>query len=383
MIRMDIYLVLLSLPMILFIGIITSYQDIKKHLIKNKWILLSAGYSIILLISYIVFEYLSGRAINPLYFKDYFLNIFFALFGGFIIWIAGLWSAGDAKLFAAFTALVPLSVYNMGYVDGFPALNILINTFTPVFFYMLIVLMFKTSLKNKISVLKDLAKPRLLMENLLFIFAFVWIIELFIEFFSKYTMIVTNFFLILSFLFLLMFVLKNVLNLNLLGVSILISVIQLLFNYESIFTFAFLRYFFAMFFFFIFLRYFIINLGFHYYTKPIYIEDLKPGMYPLHNFIRTKKGNFRRTKIAPISFISGLVYASESGSLFKSIGEGLSRKEVKEVQRLHSEGYVKEHSIMVSNRICFAPFLFGGVILTLIFRGNILFFLKMLLENFI
>lgn len=380
---MDIYLIMLSLPMILFVGIITSYQDIKKHIIKNKWILLSFAYSFALLFAYLVFEYANGRPINPIYIKDYILNIFFALFGGFLIWIAGLWSAGDAKLFVAFTALVPLSVYNIGYVDGFPALNILINTFTPVFFYMLIVLLFKTSLKNKASVLKDLMKPRLLAENLLFIFAFVWIIDIFIGFFSKYTMIVSNFFMILSFLFLLMFLIQNVLKLNLLTVSILIAIIQLVLDYERVFTVSFVKYFFAMFFLFIFLRYFIINLGFYYYTKPIYIEDLKPGMYPLHNFVKKENGKYRRTKIAPISFISGLIYASEKDSLFKSIGEGLTRKEVKEVQRLHSEGYVKEHSIMVSNRICFAPFLFSGVILTLIFRGNILFYLKNLLENFI
>ena len=76
---------------------------------------------------------MKGISIRTGYFNELILSVFFALFAGFIMWYVGLWTAGDAKLFVAYTAIVPLSVYNYGYIKYFPSMTILINTFVHVF----------------------------------------------------------------------------------------------------------------------------------------------------------------------------------------------------------------------------------------------------------
>jgi Flp pilus assembly protein protease CpaA len=52
-----------------------------------------------------------------------------ALAAGFGLWWAGLWAAGDAKLFAVLALLVPLSTYEEAWWPLFPAYVLLFNTF--------------------------------------------------------------------------------------------------------------------------------------------------------------------------------------------------------------------------------------------------------------
>lgn len=59
-------------------------------------------------------------------------NAALALLAGFLMWWFGLWAAGDAKMFAVLTLLLPLSTYRGAYMPAFPAYVLLFNTFVAV-----------------------------------------------------------------------------------------------------------------------------------------------------------------------------------------------------------------------------------------------------------
>jgi len=55
----------------------------------------------------------------------------------------------------------------------------------------------------------------------------------------------------------------------------------------------------------------------------------------------------------------------------------LTKDDIKKIQKLHSEGSFKPHTIRINQTVPFAPLLFLGVLLTIIFQGNmIIFFLR-------
>jgi hypothetical protein len=57
------------------------------------------------------------------------LNVALAILLAFGLWWFGLWAAGDAKLFIALVALLPLSTYRNAYWPYFPSYVLLFNTF--------------------------------------------------------------------------------------------------------------------------------------------------------------------------------------------------------------------------------------------------------------
>ena len=74
---------------------------------------------------------------------------------------------------------------------------------------------------------------------------------------------------------------------------------------------------------------------------------------------------------------------SKDNRLFRSVSRGLTNKEIKKIQRLHSQGDVKDHTIRIAYTVPFAPFMFLGVLVTLLCKGNIIFYVYMVLEKFI
>jgi len=366
-------LTIFLLPALLFIGIITSYEDIKLGKIRNKWILFSLIYSLIVLFGVIIFLYMQNEFINIDYIFRYFINIIFAFFIGFLIWYSNLWSAGDAKLFIAYAALIPLSLYSTNSTTYFPSFAILVYTFVPFLVFYLFKILFKTSSKLKLNILKAMFKPKFLFYNILFIFAFTWLGSIFLQYLNNSFLVVNNVFTIILFLFFILFLFKNVFKINYRNVSITLSIIAILFNYERIFTLQFIQNFVIVLFLFLFIRYFILNLAFEVFSYPVYIENLKPGMLIAENYFKDKD-KYKKKRLTPLSFISALMEKSEGKFLFNTYSEGLEKKDVKKIKKLHSQGYIKEHTIRIFQTIPFAPFIFFGVILTIILKGSIFFF---------
>jgi hypothetical protein len=363
-------LTILLLPAILFIGAITTYEDIKIGKIRNKWVLFSLFYSLIVLLGVIVFLHMQNETINKGYISLYFLNIGFALFVGMFIWFCNLWSAGDAKLFMAYAALVPLSFYQYSSTNYFPSFAILAYTFVPFLIFYLFKILFKTNTKLKLNILKSMLNPKFLLNSIAFIFAFTWLGSILLLHINKYFVIANNVFIMILFLFFVVFLFNNILKINYSNISINLSLIAILFDYEMIFTLSFLKSFIIILFLFIFLRYFILNLAFEVFSYPIYIENLKPGMVIAENYLK-EKGIYKKRRITPLSFMSSLMQRSEGKFLFNTFSEGLTKKDVDKIRELHSQDHIKEHTIRIFQTVPFAPFIFFGVILTLLFNGSI------------
>ncbi len=66
------------------------------------------------------------------------VNLGVGLFVGVVLWLLGVWAAGDAKLFALYAFLVPPSCYSRTFVHAFPALPVLVNVFVFVFIFLLV-----------------------------------------------------------------------------------------------------------------------------------------------------------------------------------------------------------------------------------------------------
>jgi hypothetical protein len=308
------------------------------------------------------------------------LNVIFSLLAGMMIWFAGLWSAGGAKLFLGYSFIIPLSIYSWGYVTGFPSLTLLINTFVPVFLYYFFLIMKKTSLKQKSDIMKEMFKLNFLLRNALFVFAFIWIIDLILSqsFMGGYT----NVFVVVALLFFFFFLFETLLKLNVFKVSILLSAMHLITSYKDIFTPRFAQYFLMLFVLFILIRHFIINIGHTFFSKDVYIEDLKAGMIPVENII-IRGEEYSKEKIEHTSFLSGLLDNVQNNKIFHQVSDGLTELEIKKLQKLHAYGHFKSHSVRIGHTMAFAHFMFIGAILTIAFKGNIIIALYKILETFI
>jgi hypothetical protein len=133
----------LFLPMLFFIGLVTSYQDFKEGKIRNKWILLGLlwglGIYFLLLIWNLIVPYLSSEL--PTFLVSYLfkslINSAISLIIGYLLWYFNLWSAGDAKLFFIFSLLLPLKYYWRSALPYFPSFALLINIFIPILFFLI------------------------------------------------------------------------------------------------------------------------------------------------------------------------------------------------------------------------------------------------------
>ncbi|MBW2998603.1 prepilin peptidase [Candidatus Woesearchaeota archaeon] len=117
-------IILLSLFFIF--GIYLSYYDHKHSKIPNKAILLGL---------------LSGLITHIIFFDIFvFLNLFISTIIGFLLWKLKFWSAGDGKLFILISFLIPLNYYPNQHYEP---LTLLINSFFPIFLFLLIMSLFK------------------------------------------------------------------------------------------------------------------------------------------------------------------------------------------------------------------------------------------------
>ena len=360
------------LPAIIFLGIITSYEDIKEGKIKNKWIILAVVYTVFVYLLIIINYQINNIPIRLGYFIELGIMAIFSLIIGFIIWAVGLWTAGDAKLFFAFSFLIPLNTYKYGYISYLSSTNILINTFTPLFIIIAFMLLFKTTLKQKIFYLKKSFEPKQIFQLLVFLFAFLWIVNIF---FSLINM-TPNYFIVIVVLFLIMLILERIVRINIFYIVLLLSILRFFFD-KTIYSLEFLKFLFFIWITFIILRFFILYLGYDILTKEVDIKLLKKGMIPAEK-VYIEKEKYRKENILYFSLFSYLYEKTRKREyLFEPTAEGLSEEDVDKLKKLEKKlGF--EH-LRVHQTMSFAPFMFTGVLLTILFQGNLFIVLALFL----
>lgn len=169
---------ILFLPMVFFIGLITSYEDIKYSRIRNKWIILGLSWGITILLLLFIWDFIASPVMRFYYFEikglpadssapvftvhflylgRILLNAFIATIISFLMWRFNTWTAGDAKLFIVYALLLPPIYYWKSFLSFFPSFALLINIFIVVLLYLLISSLFF----NIKSVFRPTSKDRL------------------------------------------------------------------------------------------------------------------------------------------------------------------------------------------------------------------------------
>lgn len=340
------------LTVILF-GIWTSYTDIKKSVIKN--------YSILLLALAAVF-------LNIFFTKSFIthplasvVNLAIAVVAGVVIWLAGLWSAADAKLFIAFTLLLPVTLYRTA--SYFPGISILVNSFVPLFLVFFFHLMFKTSFKEKKEIAVELTKPRFVLHLLLAILALMSI-SYGISYMFKISL---DYFLTVIILFTILWLVEQKFKLRLDYFFIAVVILSLVFFHQLILTLSFFLSW-VIFSCVILFIFFLIYLSRFVYTQPVKLGELKEGMIPAEMIFRRGEKYFKR----PITFVTLLILLRERTAAKPIFGynpDGIKAEDIRRVHSLYRERKLGFDEIKVCKTMHFAPVLFLGVLLTYFAKG--------------
>lgn len=348
------------LPGILLLGILTTYTDIKKGLIKNKHLLFGLIYGVFVYAFLIL--YFGNTDYN--YLIESSLSVLLSLAVGFIVWYAGLWTAGDAKLFFVFSFLIPLSVYNYGYVKYFSQVNLLINIFLPLGVYYLILVVRKFKFKDIVEKLKEVFEIRGLIELIIFVFAVTWPINLVFY----YVGIPHNYFTSSFVLLVILLIFNKLFSRYLFWLTVLLSIFRFIFD-ESVYslsTYKDLGYIILI----ILSVRILLILGFSVFTKDVKIKDLKPGMVPAE-IVYEEDSKYHKKDFFYAVFL-WYIYEKikdRKNYLFEPMDDGLTKEDVSKLNKFKSK--FDFDSLRIQSTIPFAPFIFLGVLLTIFFSGNL------------
>ena len=317
------------LIILLFVGIITSYEDHLKNKIRNK--LLVIGFTFGIIIHFLFFSYTWIYEIfNSSYLFMLLINLLIAIIIGYTLWYFNMWSSGDAKLFIVFSFLLPFNFYLWGNVNYFPSFTILFNSFVPLGLVFLVKSLMSFN-KIKKDFLKEL-KVKILILNFFAISGIYWVFSRFFASEIKFVLALIA-----------IIVMKKYLGHVYFYVGSLLFLFQLVFEG---FTYEFFWISLLVFALFYFLRIIVLATSNKVFSKKIAVAGLKEGMILSREF--------------------------DSGKEF--FGPGLTKNQI---------AYIKKKSkfVYVEDTIGFAKYLFLGCLLTIFCYGNVVIFLVQLLFN--
>lgn len=338
---------------VIVLGVVTSVGDMKQKKIYNRYLILVLFYTIF---SNVVQYYLFG-GFN--YFLAVFVNSIVSLLFSFFLWYSSLWSAADGKLFFIYAALTPLSVYTLGYVPYFPSFTLFLNMILPISLFLLLNLLWITDWNEKKQILKASLNVKQLAIGAVFLAGVNWPLSIVFSYVGIQTNSTFGVLFIVALFMAIMKIAKEYTPL----VSSFFFAVTLIFNWESILTLSFAsNILIALVVFYIGFS-FINNLGFFMFTERVKFDQLKPGMVPIEMIVK-------REKYEKIRF-SGAERNVGGSFLFEHGEGGLSEGDLKKIKVAYAEKKLDFDNLVVMQTLPFAPFMFFGVLLTLLLKGDL------------
>lgn len=368
------------LPAILALGTITSYQDIKYGKIRNRWILAALAYAVIVNAALITY-YATHGGVSGGYVAELGTNLLFAVLAGFGFWIAGIWTAGDGKLFIAFAALIPLSSYSIGYQKWVPSFTLSVNIFAAAILIMLIFALAKIKAKSLAAFSRkfftEFFKPTTLFKQVSALFAISWAVQAALSYLK-----VTSYTLSMA-ITLAAYSLMAKKTGRRATYILLLACLARLFLDKSIYTQEF-----AVSFAILIVTWRLIfgffsggasHLAREAFTKEIPAARLKPGMVLSDSIkaIGEKEAKEMQSKGAKVAVHKGGYYAQTpksafaAGNFIDEEAEGLTKEQIKKIRQAGIK------TVRVSQTMPFAPFIFLGVLITITAHGNILIVVRL------
>jgi len=348
---------------ILLLGTLTSYEDAKTNRIQNRYVvyslLLGIGTNILLPTVAGGFWY-----INTTYLRTTLINAILALVAGFTLWHFKIWRAGDGKLFLTYAFLLPLSTYYYGYVAYFPSFTILLNTLVPVLLLLFSNLWITTSNDEKYGILKNIMNFKQLFYMLLSFISAQWILS----FLFRYLLPAGDALTINLLSILLLTLLMGRFQGTIYEASVPIAVLRLFLDYKTMLSLSFITNFLVLFALLVLVVGFITSLGSFRFNDRIRIMNLKPGLCCAERIVR--KGKFYTTSAS-----------HEKADLLNLNYENLTSDDIRKLELLYREGKLKSDELVIKQTIPFAPFLFMGVLLTILVRGDVITYSRIILSR--
>lgn len=380
------------LPGILYLGIVTSYTDIRYGKIRNRDVLIGIFYALaVYLLLFVYFFIASG--VNYMYFLELITNAIFALAVAFGLWYYKIWSAGDGKLFFAFALLVPPEAYLYGRYNWIPSLTLLFNLFIVGLFAMLFLLIknarWQNYKKTFFSFFKDFFSPKMLLHSIVSLFAIFWLVHIILSFVG----LGKSFLLMYFFTILVMSKLpalfsnfsskklksksKNLYMHFMTAIALLRFVVD-----KSVYSLTFLWEFLLLVFVWRAIRSLFRqgarSLGKDLFSYEVKVISLKPGMLLSETLIQSKRLGKKELKERLKRAQTQIkVFNKDKSSYFfgdrqagkdylNSESEGLTKGDIRKIKKI---GFKK---VKISSTVPFSPLIFFGVLATLLIKGNIL-----------
>lgn len=144
------YLIYSLTILLLTVGFIASYFDLKKGIIPNNLIIKAflLGFLFYLFFFFYDLYFLQTKEIID-YLPIALLNGFIGVIIGYLLWNFNFWSAGDGKLFGLYSFLLPLEFYSEAYINYFPSFSLLVNLFIPLIVFLIIKVLIYAIKKRK------------------------------------------------------------------------------------------------------------------------------------------------------------------------------------------------------------------------------------------
>lgn len=339
------------LPIIIALGIVTSYQDIVSGKIRNTHLIAAACLGILIHALLYALEKTEAASIG---FRS--IETISALALGMIIWKLGWWGAGDAKLYAAFTLLMPYQQYTHRMIS-IPSIDIISNAVLPLFAYLALHMLFRTGKKQKKDLLIKSADPKTLGITLLMIFSLSWLIRAALS----RAGIRPNYLIIIIILAGTYQMLGKIMEKNeTIALLSLIAILRAFIDKQHVLRPQFLAGFFIITAGVIILMAFLRH-GSESYKNTKFIYNLKPGDKLKQKI--TKEGNLaegdtKKYKLLDIEYNS------------------LTEQDINKLEKMHKTHKLHFNFIETYQKIPFALFIYFGILSTIICDGNIITFLR-------
>jgi Flp pilus assembly protein protease CpaA len=377
-------IILFFIPVIALIGIITSYTDIKKGKIANKWIIFGITYFLLTTLFLLVNK--TSLIPNPQnYILNTIINLTLAILISFLLYYYDLWNAGDGKLFICFSSLIPIIYFTNIKFTIFPSLSILINTFFISFLLFLPRFIKKVKLKDllksSIKTLLNNLKPLNLAQTILMFFSITWITGNIMNLLNLNNNSANLMLLTYPLFFIIKKQIKHV------RIYLILAFLRLIFD-KNIYSFDFLISLGYIILFFqvlsIFFSKYFKDLIEQAFLKNIKIDKLEPGMTLYSAFEHIKNIKDEEYKKLKKHYISHAFQIGKDCIIIKPKDKvthhyirekesGLTESQIKKIKALNVK------NIIIHEKTPFAYILFLGVILTILSKGNVLILLLNLL----
>ncbi|HET90325.1 MAG TPA: hypothetical protein ENN99_06255 [Chloroflexi bacterium] len=296
-------------------------------------------------------------------------RLLWLLLGGlavaFLMYYLGIWSPGDSKLFWGVSVALPPTLYSLGRWR-YPPFIVAVNTFVPYFLVMMIYILVKTTLRQKVQVLRVTLAPKFLLRFVLSLVSFTGVsvlINRFLPFNLDYFSAIVLFLALFSLFD--RFVAQEKQLYFLLPFSA-VSVLLALNNPSYFLTMMAIT---AGLF--LFLRFFVATLGDFVFVQEVDVRNLEKGAVPANIVVKDHEGKYTAQEISFTSFISIASRPREAEMVMDITPEGLSQEKVAELRELAKEGHFAAfgNKVKVQQAMPFAPIVLCGVILTVLCRG--------------